>query len=193
MRMRIKAWWLGGMALCAVLHAHAGDLRFDMTRSEFGFELDTRWGQQLVGRFPRFDGKVVALADGQQQVQLRMYTREVEIVGHPRYTKWARGERFFAADAWPAVMFVSRPYDPAVVRTGGPLAGSLSIRGVTRPETLTVQRANCERAGLDCDVVVTGTVRRSDYGMDAFGLAMGDKVVFVLRSRLREAPLETPP
>lgn len=193
MRMRIKAWWLAGVALCAALCAHASDLRFDMARSQFGFELDTRWGQQLLGRFPRFDGKVVALADGSQQVQLRMYTRDVEIVGHPRYTKWARGERFFAADTWPAVVFVSRPYDPAVVRAGGPLAGSLSIRGVTRPETLTVQKAACDRAGLDCDVVVTGTIRRSHYGMNAFGLAMADKVTFVLRSRLREAPLETPP
>ena len=193
MRNLIRALLLCGTMLGAAGGVQAGELRFDMTRSEFGFELDTRWGQQLVGRFPRFDGKVTALADGSQQVQLRMYTGDVEIVDHPRYTKWARGERFFAADAWPTVVFVSRPYDPAVVRTGGPLAGSLSIRGVTRPETLTVQQAACERAGLDCDVVVTGTIRRSNYGMDAFGLAMGDQVVFVLRTRLREAPLETPP
>ena len=190
-----KNGWIGGAMLGAGLSvawcACATDLNFDMTRSEFGFQLRTRWGQQLQGRFPRFDGKVVQLADGRQQVTLRMYTRDVEIVDHPRYSQWARGDSFFATQAWPEVIFVSRPYMPEVIRRGGRLDGQLEIRGVSRAETLEVQPAACDRAGLDCDVVVTGTVRRSDYGMDAFGLAMSDRVVFVLRSRLLEAPEAT--
>lgn len=197
MRNLIGALLLCGTMLGATNGARAGvesgELRFDMQRSNFGFELSTRWGQKLIGRFPRFDGKVVALGDGRQQVQLRMYTRDVEIVGHPRYSEWARGERFFGAEAWPAVVFVSRPYDPETIKRGGPLAGELNIRGIARPETLVVQPAACERAGLDCDVVVTGAVRRSDYDMGAFGLAVNDRVVFVLRSRLREALVEPAP
>ena len=193
MRNRDKARWLGGVALCAALCAQAGELRFDAARSDFGFRLSTRWGQELVGRFPHFDGRVVALADGRQQVELRMYTRDVEIVDHPRYTRWARGKNFFGAETWPAVVFVSRPYDPAALHRGGPLAGELNIRGISRAETLEVQPSSCARAGLDCDVVVTGAVRRSDYDMGAFGLAVNDRVVFVLRSRLREAPPGLPP
>lgn len=193
---------IGTLLLCGTLLAAAGGaradtpdgvLQFDKQHSDFGFELSTRWGQKLVGRFPHFDGKVVALADGRQQVQLRMYTRDVEIVGHPRYSEWARGERFFGAQTWPAVVFVSKPYDPATIRHGGPLAGELNIRGIARPETLTVQPAACGRAGLDCDVVVIGTVRRSDYDMGAFGLAVNDRVVFLLRSRLLQAPVEAGP
>ena len=197
MRNLIGTLLLCGAMLGTANHARAGivdhELRFDPERSNFGFQLSTRWGQKLVGRFPRFDGRVLTLADGRHQVELRMYTRDVEILDHPRYSRWARGDNFFGAEAWPAVVFVSRPYDPAILRNGGPLAGELNIRGIARAETLEVQPAACARAGLDCDIVATGAVLRSDYDMGAFGLAINDRVVFVLRSRLREAPLEPSP
>jgi len=49
---------------------------------------------------------------------------------------------------------------------------------------LTVAPSACGRPAHDCDVVATGAVRRSDYGMDAWTLAVSDRVVFVLRARL---------
>lgn len=161
---------------------------FDPAVSRFGFELRTRWGMKLEGVFPRFDGEVRHLADGLQQVHLRMFTQYVEIQGSSRYTEWTRGQQFFEADRYPVVSFVSRPYDPALLKTGGPLAGELTIRGITRPKTLTVEPSSCERPALDCDVVATGAVRRSDYDMDRWRLAVSDRVVFVLRARLHAEP-----
>lgn len=162
---------------------------FDPAASRFGFELRTRWGRKLEGIFPRFEGQVTHLADGRQQVQLRMFTQDVEIDGNRRYTEWTRGEQFFEADRYPVVSFVSEPYDPALLMSGGPLAGELSIRGITRPKTLSVEPSACERPALDCDVVASGAVRRSDYDMDRWMLAVSDRVVFVLRARLHaDAP-----
>ena len=157
---------------------------FDPATSRFGFELRTRWGMKLEGIFPRFESEVSQLADGRHQVQLRMFTRDVEIEGNPRYTEWTRGEQFFESDRYPVVSFVSRPYDEELLKTGGPLAGDLTIRGITRPKTLTVEPSTCERPALGCDVVATGAVRRSDYDMDRWMLAVSDRVVFVLRARL---------
>ena len=65
------------------------------------------------------------------------------------------------------------------------LAGEISIRGITRNETLTVAPSTCARPGHDCDVVATGAVRRSDYDMDDWQMAVSDRVVFVLRARLK--------
>ena len=139
---------IGTLLLCGTLLAAAGgaradtpdgELQFDKQHSDFGFELSTRWGQKLVGRFPHFDGKVVALADGRQQVQLRMYTRDVEIVGHPRYSEWARGERFFGAQTWPAVVFVSQPYSEEMLHK------ILSPSDDSRPPSVLITR----RAGLE--------------------------------------------
>jgi polyisoprenoid-binding protein YceI len=181
--------WCGLALLCA-WPAHASQASavrgsaFDQATSRFGFELRTRWGVKLEGRFPRHESSIEHLADGRQRVQLRMLTRHVEIEGSERYTEWTRGEKFFEADRYPAVSFVSEPYDTSLLKNGGALAGELTIRGITRPKTLTVQPSTCEHPAHDCDVVATGAVRRSDYDMDAWALAVSDRVVFVLRARL---------
>lgn len=181
--------WLGALALSLlwVVPAHAaGDGVLDPAHTRLGFELRTRWGQRLEGNFPRYEGHVRVLPDGQHQVQLRMYTRDVEIVGFPRYTEWARGSHFFEADRYPVVSFISRPYSPQLLQTGGELAGDLSIRGISRPGSLTVEPSTCARPARDCDVVANGAVRRSDYDMDDWKLAINDRVVFHLRARVQD-------
>jgi polyisoprenoid-binding protein YceI len=183
-----KHWSLCALALLCLwplLPATATAGTFDPAHSRFGFELRTRWGMKLEGQFPRYEGEVKTLAGGQHQVVLRMFTQSVEIIDHPRYTEWTRSEKFFEADRYPVVVFVSRPYAPELLRTGGPLAGELSIRGISRPKTLTVAASTCARPALDCDVVATGAVRRSDYDMDDWMMAVSDRVVFVLRARLK--------
>ncbi len=178
-------WGLGALALVSLCPAWAeASVAFDPAQSRLGFELRTRWGMKLDGVFPRFEGEVRQLDDGRQQVQLRMFTQYVEIEDYPRYTEWTRSAKFFEADRYPVVTFVSRPYDPQLLRTGGPLAGDLTIRGITRPKTLELAASTCERPALDCQVVATGAVRRSDYDMDEWMLAVGDRVVFVLRAQL---------
>ncbi|MET0815159.1 MAG: YceI family protein, partial [Pseudoxanthomonas sp.] len=93
----------------------------------------------------------------------------------------------FEADRYPVVVFVSKPYDEQLLAHGGDLAGELSIRGITRPKTLTVAPSTCARPAQDCDVVASGAVRRSDYDMDDWMMAVSDRVVFVLRARLKAA------
>lgn len=182
-----------GMGLLAAwpLPARAAEKSdFDPAHTRLGFELRTRWGQVLDGVFHRYEGEVMELPDGLQQVRLRMYTRDVEILDHPRYSEWARSEKFFDADRYPVVTFVSKPYDPALLRQGGTLAGDLSIKGISRPRSLEVAPAACLHPARDCDVVATGAVRRSDYDMDDWMLAVSDRVVFVLRARLRDGAHE---
>jgi len=183
------AWRLGVCVLLLLASwsapaAASPGLAFDPASSRFGFELRTRWGLKLDGRFPEFEGGVTTLPDGRQVVRLRMLTEYVEIEGYPRYTEWTRGSQFFDADRYPAVVFVSRPYDPALLGSGGALAGELTIRGITRPKTLDLAPSTCARPAVDCEVVATGTVRRSHYDMDGWMMAVGDRVVFVLRARL---------
>lgn len=181
-----KCWGLRGLLLLCLWPALAATAEtFDPEASRFGFELRTRWGMKLEGVFPHYEGEVRHLADGHHQVVLRMYTQSVEIIGHPRYTDWTRSAMFFEASRYPVVTFVSRPYDPEMLRQGGALAGELSIRGITRPKTLAVAASTCARPALDCDVVATGAVRRSDYDMDDWMMAISDRVVFVLRARLK--------
>ncbi|MFT4198977.1 MAG: YceI family protein [Pseudoxanthomonas sp.] len=174
-------------AWTAAARADGGEGRYlplDPARSVLGFELTTRFGQKLEGRFVRFDGGVRVLEDGRHQVTLRMFADSVEITGHPHYSQWARGRAFFDAGRWPQLTFVSQPYDPAMLREGGEVTGDLTIRGIRHPYALQVRPAPCARPAIDCAVVSTGAIQRSEFGMDNWQLAVDDQVVFTISARL---------
>lgn len=160
--------------------------QFDPAHSRFGFELRTRWGQRVVGAFPHYAGEVSVLPDGRHQVRIRLATAAVEVAGSPRYTALARGRYFFDADQHPLVEFVSEPYTDTLTRDGGPLRGKLSLHGTSHVETFLLPPSECARPGRDCDVVARGSVRREDYGLDSWQLALRDRVYFTMRVRLRD-------
>ncbi len=159
---------------------------FDAIHTRFGFELQTRWGQRVHGRFPDHDGALLKLPDGRNQVHIRLQTGSVEVEGSERYAQIARGERFFDAAQYPLIEFVSEPHLPALAHDGGRLRGKLTMHGVSRMETFIVDPAVCARPGVDCDVVASGSVDRSDYGLDGWRLVLTDTVRFNMRVRLRD-------
>ena len=158
----------------------------DPVASRIGFTLKTRWGQTLQGRFPDAQGEVAERDDGRHQVRLRLSSGTVEILGHPSYTRLTRGSGFFDAADYPHVDFLSDPYPPDLLRHGGEMPGVLTIHGVSRREAFTIQPAHCERPARDCDVVASGTIRRTDYGINRWNFALSDNVHFSLRVRVRD-------
>lgn len=183
-RRRLR--WLALLGLAVAMSAPASEI--DTALSRIGFTLKTRWGQSLEGRFPQWQGEIVQISDQRRQVRLRLPTREVEILEHPRYSRITRGAGFFDAEHHPWVEFVSDPYTDELLRDGGLLGGALTIRGVRRREVFTLEPASCARPTIDCDVVASGVVYRSDYAMDRWGFALSDRVVFELRIRTRATP-----
>lgn len=161
---------------------------FDAATSRVGFMLSTRWGQELEGRFPRLQGRVDELGHDQRRVRLVLFTGDVEIVGHPGYTRFTRGRAFFDAERWPQVEFLSDAYTSRLLQDGGKLGGTLRMRGVQHREVFEVMPAACDAPGRDCDVVATGVVERADYGMGRWTVALDDAVRFTLRMRLRAEP-----
>jgi len=158
----------------------------DPQHTRIGFTLKTRWGQVLKGSFPRYQARIETLEDGRHRVRLRMFTRDVEIIGHPSYTEMTRGRGFFEADRFPEVVFVSDPYNTSLIADGGRLGGELSIRDVRRRESFVIEPSSCARPAQDCEVVAYGSVRRSDYGVDRWIFAVSDNVRFSLRLRVGE-------
>lgn len=160
---------------------------FDTARSWLGFEVRTRFGQRMVGEFPRYQGAVERLPDGRHRVRLRVATSEAMIPDRPRYTSWMRSQSFFDAIRHPWMEFVSEPYAPALLDEGGPLQGRLSLRGISRDVELEVTPAGCARPGLQCDIQVGGAIERADYGMREWQFALADEVRLEVRVRLQEA------
>jgi len=186
MRWLQGGWLLTWLAVAGTAWA-APPLQFDAVHTRLGFEIRTRFGQRIEGEFPRFEGGVTVLPDGRHQVRLQMFTQYVQIPGKPRYSGWVRGEEFFDAQRHPLVAFESEPYAADIAVHGGDVQGLLTIRGISRRETLHVEAAECARPGYDCDLVSRGTVQRGRYGMDSWQLALSDRVTFILRARLAGA------
>lgn len=180
-------WWLAGAGAAVagtdVANHVAGTVD---PASRFEFRLQTRWGQVLQGRFPQVEGEVVALADGRRQVHFRIDARAVEIVDHPRYTELTRGPRFFDVARYPQIEFISDPYASQLPHVGGALDGELRMHGVRRREHFLLEKSSCTRPGYDCDIIAVGSVRRSDYGLNRWSLALREQVRFALRVRWRE-------
>lgn len=179
------ACWL--MALAMLLPAGGTEARgqaLDPARSHVGFEIQTRWGQRLRGEFARHGGSVQQRPDGTRQVRLLIEAASVRIRGHANYTRFARGEGFFDAARHPHIEFVSHPYAPELLREGGPMAGRLRLRGVERETVFRIDPATCDRPAVGCDVVASGSVDRTGFGMDRWRLAIRDEVRFELRVRL---------
>ena len=166
-----------------LLSAAACAAAIDPAASSIGFTLKTRWGKTLVGDFPRYEGEIAALPDGRHQVRLRLSARDVEIAGSSSFTRLTRGDGFFEADRFPRVEYISDPYPATLTRDGGRLGGVVTIRGVQRREVFMIRPAVCERPGIECDVVASGSINRNDYGVDRWGFALSSRVVFTLRVR----------
>ena len=156
--------------------------------SRIEFALTTFWGQTLIGRFPQSTGEVVALPDGRRQVRLLLPTTDVEIADHPRYTRFARGPRFFDVARFPDVQFISDPYTVQLLHEGGVLKGRLRMHGIQRPEQFVLAPARCANPGRECDIVAEGTVLRGNYDLDTWSMALRDEVRFTLHVRLRDNP-----
>ena len=180
-------WANGAVALLAIAIATpAAAQALDVARSRIDFDLSTRWGQTITGRFPRYEGEVVQLPDGRHEVRIRLATTDVEVEGSRRYTRFARSEHFLDADHHPWVEFRSDPYAGELVRSGGPLYGTLTLHGVSRREAFVLAPSTCERPARDCDVIAQGHVLRTDYGIESWRWVLTDDVNFRLRVRLQE-------
>jgi len=183
----MRRWTCGLVAVAMLAAGIASAADIDPVASHIGFTLKTRWGQSLEGRFPDARGEVVELPDGRHQVRLQLTTRSVEIVNHASYTRLTRGSGFFDVAQYPLVEFVSDVYSPELLRRGGPLSGTLTIRNVHRREVFTITPTVCAQPAHACDVVASGSIHRGDYGMDRWNFALSDKVRFLLRVRVRES------
>jgi len=170
----LLAWALGAMQIDPASRAE--------------FTLKTRWNQTLLGRFPHVEGRVEVDGKGLRRTYFKLDPNLVEIADSPRYSRLARGPRFFDAARYPQIEFTSDPYPAALLRNGGPLDGELRLHGIQRRERFILVPATCDRPGIDCDIVAHGTVRRSAYGLDGWQMALRESVVFTLRVRTREAP-----
>jgi len=99
--------------------------------------------------------------------------------GDPKLEEHLRSPDFFNVEKFPTMAFRSKSIEfggdaPASAR------GELTLLGVTRPLTLTISQVRCAihpyTKKEDCGAEVSGSLKRSDFGMKAYLPVVGDEV-----------------
>lgn len=160
--------------------------RVDAARSAAEFSVLHLGVIPAHGRFVRLSGRIVVDATAQSgRVDLEIAAESVA-TGWTLRDSFVRGENMFDAAQYPVVRFRST----RLAFAGGRLArldGELTLRGVTRPVSVTVARIECGPAadgrGDGCDAEAETSIRRRDFGMDFAWPLIGDDVDLVLRIR----------
>ena len=98
--------------------------------------------------------------------------------GFAKRDEHLRSKDFFNAEKFPTMTFSAENF---MLEAGKPVtvAGSLTLLGVTKPVSLSVQATQCgKRMGQDyvCGAIVSTTIKRSEWGMNTYVPYIGDEV-----------------
>ena len=172
------AAWAGSSASAAPQR-----FQIDPDHTYPSFEADHMGLSVWRGKFRRSAGEVwLDRAAGTGRVDLTVHTDSVDF-GHPQMNAVAQGPELLDTErhAWAR-------YEGELVdwQDGRPtrVAGQFTLRGITRPLTLTVLRFACRPHPLwrreVCGADALATFQRDDYGID-FGRSLGFDMAVQLR------------
>ncbi|WP_298626240.1 YceI family protein [uncultured Zoogloea sp.] len=143
------------------------------------FEVDHLGFSTQRGRFNKTSGRITLdTAARQGSVDVTIDAASIDM-GFAKWNDNMRGENYFNTDAHPTITFKA---DRLMFDGERPVSaeGSLTMLGVTRPVTLTINRFRCAPHPLNkretCGADVVATLKRSEFGMTKYIPSVGDDV-----------------
>lgn len=164
----------------------------DSAHSHARFAVRMLWVRQVEGRVDKLRGTVSMDDSGHARVSVTINVAQIHM-DTARYKTMLLSEDFFDAARHPSVHFQSRDFATRLLRDGGDITGTLTMRGVTHAVQFKLLPAECGQVPItDCLVRVQGVVERSNYGMTAHRFTVADNVQLQLAIRLQHAAKGTP-
>lgn len=155
----------------------------DLSRSSFDFVALKRLGPPIQGEFRNATGRLDTRLDGQRQVMVVLQTNSVNVEGSAMQTRVAKSDLLFASQRYPQIEFRSDWHSPQVLRTGGVVGGTVTLRGVTLREQFTVLPSTCAQPGERCAIETQGRINRERYGMKGLGAILRPEVELQFKVR----------
>jgi len=164
---------------------------FDKSHSNLSFTYDHLGYSTTDGRFGEWDAQLLIDKDTPANSSIN-FTIDVNSLD----TFWAeRDEHLLSADFFDAAQHPQATFESTSVEQVGEnqlaVTGDLTIKGVTQPATLDViVTAMGEHPMAKKPAVgfkVTTTIKRSDFGMDAFVPYVGDDIAITFHTETLEA------
>lgn len=168
----------------ATVPAFAADsYTIDAAHTQASFELRHLGFSTQRGHFTQSAGKVsldVAAKTGSVDFTIEVKSLDM---GLEKWTKHVLSDDFLAAEKNPTINFKSTKlvFDGAKVVAA---EGQFTLRGVTKPLTLTVANFTCGAHPMNkktlCGADITATIKRSEFGMTYAVPAIGDEVKLIV-------------
>ena len=163
--------------LCSV-DAHsatpAQGWRIDEAQTSIGFTIDAVGFPTTHGHFAHYRGRL--LIDFDRPVKsYTIFTVDAASVdvGSPSFNDFVKSSALLNVERFPTMSFVSTQVEKVDAHTAR-VTGNLTLLGVTKPITLTVDVATDPAAkGRAVAFVAKGRIQRSDFGM-MFGIPLID-------------------
>jgi len=181
---RLALFAVAALPLAAV--AAPETFSFDPLHTSANFAIDHLGLSTIHGRFDKFNGKVTfdpAAKTG--SVDFVVDTASVDTNDRDKGSRpRSRDEHLRSADFFSAAEFPTMTYKSTqVVYTGDTptkIEGNLTLLGVTKPITLTIDRFRCNPATASakerCGGDASAKIKRSDFGMKRGIPSIGDDV-----------------
>lgn len=168
----------------------AGTYISDQGHAYVAFQYSHQGFSRPIIRWGTTDATVTFDADNPENSKLTVTLPVKDIdTGVPAWDDHIKEEGFFDLANYPEITFVST--DIEQIRDGyGTLTGDLTIKGVTKPFTLTgtVNKVGKHfRSGVDMfGVSATGELKRSDFGVDKYA-PMSDDIQIMVEVEFQKA------
>jgi polyisoprenoid-binding protein YceI len=160
--------------------AHAADsYTLDSSHTFPRFEINHFGFSTHHGQFNKTAGKLVLdRAAKTGSVDITVQTASIG-TGDPKLEEHLRSPDFFNVEKFPTMVYKAK-----TIKFNGDVPvsaeGELTLLGVTKPLTLSISRVVCALHTYykkeDCGAEVTGTLKRSDFGMTKYIPLVGDEV-----------------
>jgi polyisoprenoid-binding protein YceI len=179
-----------GAALLAPALPAAARTRYVFDQSVGRLEFTARHLGVLssTGRFEEFGAELLIDPDRPLTTNVQVTVRTAAVaLAYPGAVELLRSPAFFDVERFPEARFSGQATGEGTLARF-PLAGELTIRGVTRPHRMEARLVERRRdAALGREVAEfsgTGTMRRSEFGMVAEPAAISDEIRLVVRVRI---------
>jgi polyisoprenoid-binding protein YceI len=158
---------------------------FDPTHSELGFKIKHLMITNVSCSFKNFQVDVKTEGDDFRTAQIVAKADMHSInTNNEQRDAHLRNSDFFEADTYPELVFQSTRVEKVDDETFN-LHGDLTIKGITKPVTLTVEHSGLTKdpwGGERTGFVVTGKIKRSEWGinfngvLETGGVMLGEEV-----------------
>jgi polyisoprenoid-binding protein YceI len=152
-------------------------LALDPVRSTAEFEVKVLWLIGVHGRFGQVHGTIAVDHKRARVVADAHIDVGAITMRNHTYEEWVKSAEFFDAAKFPQIHFVSEAFPQDRLRSGGEIAGTLTIRDIDRHIVLDVEPSDClDAVARSCAVEASGSIHRSDFGMRSRRGTLSDKV-----------------